>query len=130
MDELLNEAVKLDKTLQYLATYAVTGGNIVYPVSQEEVDKLNIQIANKFNYFKKLIRNGECTLEFISSSILQKYGAFKQDNKHKNIDDIYNNIVVDFFEDKKSDKKGKNKLLNDLIDFSKKTKKKNDKQKN
>ena len=90
-NSIFDEALKNDKLLQYLANYEVTGGNIIFPKTQEEIDELSTKIANKFNYFKKLIRDGECTLDFISENVFLKNGAFVQSKK--NIDDIYKEIV-------------------------------------
>lgn len=90
-NSIFDEALKNDKLLQYLANYEVTGGNIISPKTQEEIDELSTKIANKFNYFKKLIRDGECTLDFISENVFLKNGAFVQSKK--NIDDIYKEIV-------------------------------------
>jgi len=90
-NSIFDEALKNDKLLQYLANYEVTGGNIIFPKTQEEIDELSTKIANKFNYFKKLIRDGECTLDFISENVFLKNGAFVQSKK--NIDDIYKEII-------------------------------------
>lgn len=115
-NEIFDEAIRIDKMIQYLANYEVTGGNIIYPTTQEEVDELNIKISNKFNYFKKLIRSGECTLEFLSVNVLYKNGPFVQ-SKKKNIDDIYEDIVGKNLNE--SDKS----LVDKLVAASKKSKK-------
>lgn len=115
-NNIFDEAIRIDKTIQYLANYEVTGGNIVYPTTPEEADELNIKIANKFNYFKKLIRSGECTLEFLSANVLYKNGPFVQ-SKKKNIDDIYEDIVGNNLNE--SDKN----LVDKLVSVSKKNKK-------
>jgi hypothetical protein len=74
----INEVMCLDHLLQQLATYEVCGGKILIPKSPEEAFELHKKMAEKFNYFKRLIRSGECTVEFIKQSVLRKNGPFPQ----------------------------------------------------
>lgn len=71
-----DEVLKIDQALQQLAAYEVTRGMIVIPKSQEEFIELQEKIANKFNYFKGLIKNKECTFQFIKQKVLEENGPF------------------------------------------------------
>jgi hypothetical protein len=113
-NDLFEESIRNDKTLQYLASYDVTCGNMFVSKTQEEIDELNLKIANKFNYFKKLIRSGECTLDFISQTVLLRHGAFVQDKK-KNIEDIYHDIIKN---EKKPISEQDNKIIDKLLNAS------------
>jgi len=83
MKPSFDEVNRIDHSLHCLAAYEVTNGKMVIPKSMEEMANLSIKIANKFNYFKDLIRKGECTFDFIKTTVLAKNGPFLQD---KNID--------------------------------------------
>lgn len=83
MKPSFDEVIKTDQSLHYLAAYEVTNGKIVIPKSVEEMMELSVKIAEKFNYFKTLIHNGECTFDFIKTTVLAKNGPFLQD---KNLD--------------------------------------------
>jgi hypothetical protein len=124
-NDLFEEAIRNDKTLQYLASYDVTCGNMFVPKTPEEIDELNLKIANKFNYFKKLIRSGECTLDFISQTVLLRHGAFVQDKK-KNVEDVYHDIIKN---EKKPISEQDNKIIDKLLNASYKVAKKQKKKK-
>lgn len=76
MRHTFDEVMKLDQSLQYLASYELSQGKMVIPKSMEEMMELNAKIAEKFNYFKTLIQNGECTFDFIKNSVLAKNGPY------------------------------------------------------
>jgi len=80
-----NEIMRLDKALHQLAIYDVTKGMIVIPHSLDEAMSFQDKVANRFNYFKRLIQNGECTFNFIKWSVLQENGPFIQ--KKLDLDD-------------------------------------------
>lgn len=86
MSPSFDEVIKLDQTLQYLAAYEVTGGKLLIPKHVDELAHISIKIANKFNYFKKLIQDGECTFDFIKNTVLTKNGAFPQNKINIDID--------------------------------------------
>ena len=81
MNPSFDEVIKLDRSLQFLASYDVSGGKIVLPKTMEEMSAINVKIANKFNYFKKLIHDGECTFEYIKNTVLSKNGPYPQNKK-------------------------------------------------
>lgn len=81
MKPTFDEVIRMDQELQYLASYEVTRGKIYVPKSIEEIIELNAKIAAKFNYFKGLIRSGECSFEFIKNSVLAKNGPYPQSNQ-------------------------------------------------
>lgn len=78
MNPTFDEVMRLDQSLQFLAAYEVSGGRMIIPKSIEEMAEMNTKISEKFNYFKKLIRNGECTFEFIKTTVLAKNGPYLQ----------------------------------------------------
>ena len=97
MNYSFDEVMRLDQSLQYLASYEVTKGRIAIPKSQDEMIELNEKIANKFNYFKSLIQRGECTFDFIRNSVLGKNGAFPRDVKPIDFSDpkCFEQVVTD-----------------------------------
>ena len=76
MRHTFDEVMKLDQSLQYLASYELSHGKMIVPKSMEEMMELNAKIAEKFNYFKALIHSGECTFDFIKNSVLAKNGPY------------------------------------------------------
>jgi len=76
MRHTFDEVMKLDQSLQYLASYELSHGKMIVPKSMEEMMELNAKIAEKFNYFKTLIQSGECTFDFIKNSVLAKNGPY------------------------------------------------------
>jgi hypothetical protein len=76
MRHTFDEVMKLDQSLQYLASYELSHGKMIIPKSMDEMMELNAKIAEKFNYFKALIHSGECTFDFIKNSVLSKNGPY------------------------------------------------------
>lgn len=76
MNRSLNNASNIDSELRQLAYYDVTKG--LMPKLKDGEDSLRLQerTASKFNYFKRLIQNGECDLAFIRQTVLEKNGPF------------------------------------------------------
>jgi hypothetical protein len=74
-----DEVSRIDGILYQLAMYEVSGGMLITPDSIEDVMKFQKKIASRFNYFKSLIRSGECTIEFLRSNVLNKNGPFIQE---------------------------------------------------
>lgn len=85
-DPSINDVFYIDQLLHQLASYEVTRGLIVVPKSVEEAMELQQKTADKFNYFKTLIRKGECTIDFIKYQVLKKNGPYPQE-KELSIDD-------------------------------------------
>lgn len=84
-----DEVCRLDDALYHLAVYEVTGGKLVIPKSMEDIMKFQMQTAEKFNEFKRLIQSGESTLEHIKWTVLDKNGPFIQHDKDsQNFNDI------------------------------------------
>lgn len=115
---LFDEVFKLDQNLYQLASYEVTGGRLLMPKTQEEAAEIQKKIATKFNEFKQLIQNSECTYDFIRNNVLSKNGAFPKIN---NIDidspDFVTNISNSLKEDNELALKEKDapKELKDFI---------------
>ena len=86
MNPTFDDVTRIDKSLQFLAAYEVTGGMMVVPKSPEELTSLTVRMADKFNYFKTQIQKGECTFDFIKNTVLTKNGPFPQ--TQTNIDSI------------------------------------------
>lgn len=105
---LYQSVLSLDKILQELATYEVCNGYMFIPKCQEDIIKFQTDISLKFNEFKRLIKTGECTLEFIEEGVLRKNGAFyknktelenKQENNIDNIDKVEKKEKTNFVDD-------------------------------
>jgi len=88
----LEDVIKLDQELFELATYEVTHGMIMVAEGIDILLDQRRQIANKFNYFKTLVRNNSCTLEFIKNTVLDKNGPFPQ-KQPKDIDEWIENMI-------------------------------------
>lgn len=73
-----DEVMRMDQALQQLAAYDVTGGMIATPDNMDEAIDLQVRIASRFNYFKKLIQNGSCSFDFIKNTVLDRNGPFPQ----------------------------------------------------
>lgn len=71
-----SEVFDLDEALQQLANYEIAGGKILTPKNMEEYKALQRKVVEKFNYFKDLIQNGDCTFDFIKQNVLRKNGAY------------------------------------------------------
>jgi len=113
-DHTFDEVIRLDQDLYQLAMYEVTDGLIIMPKSHEELLAIEEKAAIKFNYFKKQIRNGECTYDFIKWNVLDKNGAFP---KNKNI--ISDPSSIKNWDDEYSSMKENEKLnqKNELFGF-------------
>lgn len=70
------EVGRMDQALQNLALYDVAHGLIFVPHSIDEAMAFQTKVAEKFNYFKRLIQNRECTFDFIRNEVLSKNGPF------------------------------------------------------
>lgn len=74
MEYSFEDIMRLDQSLHQLAIYEVCEGMLVIPKSMEEVETLQDKTIKTFNFFKKMIQNGECSFDFIRRSVLNKYG--------------------------------------------------------
>jgi len=88
----IDETMRLDQDLYQLASYDVTHGMIIVPHSLVEVVSLQEKVANRFNYFKRLIRTGECTFEFIKQNVLRDNGPFVQKELSLDDPDFFNKL--------------------------------------
>ena len=88
-----NEAVKLDALLFNLATYDMSKGLAYIPDSADGFIEFQKSIAQKFNYYKRLIQIGEMTFEDIQQSIVEKNGPFLQP-KPKTVDDVIDDTAI------------------------------------
>jgi len=75
----IDDVFKIDQLLHQLAFYEVTGGKIILPDSMEYAYEIQKKVAKKFNYFKTLIRSGECSIDFIKNRVLQENGPFPKE---------------------------------------------------
>lgn len=111
-----DETTRLDHELYRLASYEVTHGMIIVPHSLGEVVDLQEKIAKRFNYFKRLIRTGECTFEFIKRNVLQDNGPFVQEELSLDDPDYFNKLsVLDKEIDKEIDECEPDKLPKNLV---------------
>jgi len=103
-----DEVMKLDNALRHLAMYEVTKGMIISPKSQDEALMWQTKISEKFNEFKNLIQNGECSFEFIKEQVLSKNGPFP----HKKIDPTSSEFLQKITEwEREQEKNKENKNL-------------------
>jgi len=83
---------KLDNDIYQLALYEVTKGKLALPKGMEQLAIIQEKIAQRFNYYKMVIRSGECTIEFIRHTVFAKYGPFPEETSNPdgelNYDDI------------------------------------------
>lgn len=79
------EALRCDQTLHHLATYEVSGGMIFMPKTIQEFTDFQKKVAEKFNYFKRLVQSGEISLVELSESVADRNGPFY--NKKRNMTD-------------------------------------------
>ena len=89
-----DETMRLDHDIYQLASYEVAHGMIIIPRSPSELVSLLEKIAKRFNYFKRLIRTGECTFEFIKRNVLRDNGPFVQEQLSLDDPDFFNKLSV------------------------------------
>ncbi|MFA5312347.1 MAG: hypothetical protein WC375_03380 [Methanomassiliicoccales archaeon] len=77
----MDEVIELDRLLFQLASYEVNRGMISIPTDVQDVILAAQQIVRTFNYFKRLIQNGECTFDYIQNTVLLRNGPFSQHPK-------------------------------------------------
>jgi len=83
-----DEIIELDQAIYQLASYEVSNGLIDITKTQQESLDIQVKVAQKFNYFKNLIRNHGMSYEFIKNTVLNKNGPFPQKEfKVENIDE-------------------------------------------
>lgn len=74
------EVSDYDNDLHQLAIYEVTEGKLVMPPkSFNHMFLLQSKIVTKFNYYKKMIHDGECTYDFIKCDVLGRFGPFPRE---------------------------------------------------
>ena len=81
-----DETSKLDQSLYQLALYDVTRGRVAIIKNMEKAFELKEKTAKRFNYFKSLIQNGDCTFDFIRDDVLSRNGPYHKE-KEINWDD-------------------------------------------
>ena len=74
----LEEVMEWDHLLYQLAAYEVNKGMIAIIVDPQQLVNTARKTANTFNYFKRLIQNGECTFEYLYNNVLLRNGPFSQ----------------------------------------------------
>jgi hypothetical protein len=74
----LEEVKQMDDYLLQLAAYDVSNGMLKIPKYIDDAIEIQNKIIKRFNYFKRLIRNGSCSFEFIEQTTLYKNGPFEQ----------------------------------------------------
>ena len=81
-----NEVFELDEILYKLAMYEVTKGKIHLLQEMDKLLEVQTECVNKFNYFKDLVRSGECTIQSLKDSVLYKNGPYCQTDNDIPID--------------------------------------------
>lgn len=88
------DAMKYDKMIYDLAFYDVTDGMILIPNGMEDVLEIQKKVANKFNYFKRLIQSGEMTYMDLNRSVTARCGPFNNANKHLTDDEMIEEVTT------------------------------------
>jgi len=76
-----DETMQIDNAIYQLASYDSSDGMIKIPGNSEETYEHQKKIADKFNYFKRLIQNGESSFSDIQKAVIMRSGPFSF-NKH------------------------------------------------
>ena len=85
------DAAKRNAQILKLATYDASDGMLMVPNAMSDMAKFQKTIATRFNYFKKLIQNGETTLDHLIQQVLRTNGPYCQTDlvvNEANIDEI------------------------------------------
>ena len=91
----LREIMAMDQLLFQLATYETTCGLAFIPEDMDQLLEINKSIAKKFNFFKRMIQNSECTLDELQQLVIAKNGPIPNE---------YHNLTFDESLDKMSKK--------------------------
>ena len=114
-----DDVTYLDDALHQLAMYEVSNGLILITKTPEELAALHVKFAEKFNEFKKLIHNGDCTFEFIKQSVLSKNGPYTRKKEHKfDIQDIaeWEKIEKQWVEEDNAINKKSRNMIDSFVD--------------
>jgi hypothetical protein len=108
---------RADDELYQLAVYAVTKGKIIIPKNIHQTLKLQEKVAEKFNYYKQLIQDGESTVDFIQQDVLSTYGPFPRESLEGN-EYSYDNITkyVREEDEREALKKEQTEIANNFLD--------------
>ena len=71
----LSEAKRIDKLIYDLAFYEVTKGEMQVGMDMESAMNTYSEVSQKFNFFKRLIKSGEFTLDELENEVVKKYAA-------------------------------------------------------
>ena len=78
----IREVMQMDQLLFQLATYEATQGLAFVPSDMDDALSIQKTIAKQFNFFKRMIQNGECTLEELQQLVVTRNGPIA--NKYHN----------------------------------------------
>ena len=111
------EAMQADQAIYQLAAYDVAKGLIIIPESADQVVDIQRGIAQRFNYFKRLIQNSETTFSDIHKTVVAKYGPFPNRGHNMSVDEFIKEIEESDHEEKPPNQISGvlNKLLGDII---------------
>jgi len=70
----LNEALLIDQYILNLASYETSNGLMIPINDVESLIKMQKETQLRFYQFKKMIRNGECTIEELERMVIDKNG--------------------------------------------------------
>jgi hypothetical protein len=93
-----DEIRHMDQILYELAMYEVSGGMAQTHVDRQEMIDFIHKIDLKYNEFKRKIRCGEYTFEFIRDYIMLKNGAVKQQSKNMTVEEEVEDFLSQDFE--------------------------------
>jgi hypothetical protein len=76
----LSDLMNFDNQLFVLANYEAAEGLIPIFKTEEETAEYRAKVANIFNGYKLGIQNGEYNLDFVTKTVMGKYGTIPQLN--------------------------------------------------
>ena len=86
------DAISKDKRLFTIASYDAFDGIMPIPKTGEQVAALQLKAIQRFNYFKKLVKDGEATIEQLEDMVAARSGAFPK-RKFSNEEEAIQNVL-------------------------------------
>jgi len=115
----------MDQLLFQLANYEATSGLAFVPGDIDEAVSIQKAIAQKFNFFKRMIQNGECTIEELQQLVIMRNGPIPHENKNKSFDESLELVLKNSQVEKDSSKSSQypnaiqdilHKIMEDIVE--------------
>lgn len=94
--------MQMDQLLFQLATYETTSGLAFVPADIDEAINIQRCIAKKFNFFKRMIQNGECTLEELQQLVITRNGPVPNKNHNLSLEESLEEMLKTPIEEEKT----------------------------